>query len=222
MIFRDAHQRDYDLRSGDVMNERRFCGRDEDMAGRGAVVRVFGVVVVAGLAAVGCGDGEQGTAAPQTSGVSVAASPTSVDAEAKVWDPCSLPDSAVSGAGLNVATKSKDVAGVDFTGWKVCAWKDPANQYSLALMSSEHTLAESRQRTNDYTGFSDMKVGTHNALQFRPVGSANDLACYVSVEVTNGSVDFHLQNRVSAKNPPEPCAEATRLSEALVQHLPAN
>ncbi|MFD6215378.1 DUF3558 domain-containing protein [Nocardia salmonicida] len=175
-----------------------------------------------GLAVAGCGGGDQGTAGPQTNAVSVAASPTSVDAEAKVWDPCSLPDSAVSGAGLNVGSKSKDVAGVDFTGWKVCAWKDPGNQYSLALMSSEHTLAESRQRTTEYTGFADVAIGAHKALQFRPVGSANDLACYVSVEVPNGSVDFHLQNRVSAKNPPEPCAEATRLGTALVQYLPAN
>lgn len=89
-------------------------------------------------------------------------------------------------------------------------------------MSSEQTLAESRQRTSEYTGWTEVKIGTHNALQFRPVGSANDLACYISVEVPNGSVDFHLQNRVSAKNPPEPCAEATRLSTALVQYLPAN
>lgn len=213
---------DYDLGSGDVVSKHRFCGRDEGMAVRGSAARVVGVVVAVGLTVAGCGEREQGTAAPQTSGVSVAASPTSVDVEAKVWDPCLLPDSAISGAGLNVGSKSKDVAGVDFTGWKVCAWKNPGNQYSLALMSSEHTLAESRQRATEYTGFADVTIGAHKALRFRPVGSANDLACYVSVEVPNGSVDFHLQNRVSAKNPPEPCAEATRLSTALVQYLPAN
>ncbi|MEV0854584.1 DUF3558 domain-containing protein [Nocardia fluminea] len=220
MIFRDARQRDYDLRSGDVMNEHRFCGRDEDMAGRGAVVRVFGVVVVAGLAAVGCG--EQGTAAPQTSGVSVAASPTSVDAEAKVWDPCSLPDSAVSGVGMNTGSKKKDVAGVDFTGWKVCNWTDTAKKYTFSVMSSAHTLAESRQRTSEYTGWADLQVGSRNALEFRPIGSANDVACYVSVEVPAGSVDFKVQNRVSAEGASEPCGEARRLSTALVQYLPAS
>lgn len=191
------------------------------MTVRGNVVKVVGVVAV-GMVVVGCGDAESGTTPPPTSSVSVAASPTSVDAEATVWDPCSLPDSAVSGVGLNAGSKTKDVAGVDFTGWKVCAWKDTANQYSLALMSSEQTLAQSRQRTSEYTGWTEVKIGAHNALQFRPVGAANDLACYISVEVPNGSVDFHLQNRVSAKNPPETCAEATRLSTALVQYLPAN
>lgn len=191
------------------------------MTVRGSVVKVVGVLAV-GLAAVGCADSEPESGATSTSSVRVAASPSSVDAEAKVWDPCSLPDSAVSGVGLNVGSKTKDVAGVDFTGWKVCAWKDPANQYSIALMSSEHTRDESRQQTTKYTGFTDLQVGEHNALQFRPIGASSDLACYVSVEVADGSVDFHLQNRVSAKNPPEPCAEATRIANALAAYLPAN
>ncbi|NKX90176.1 DUF3558 domain-containing protein [Nocardia coubleae] len=191
-----------------------------DMAVRRGAGMV-GVVAAVGFVVAGCGS-EQGAATPQPSQVSVAASPTSVDAEAKVWDPCSLPDSAVGGVGLNVGSKKKDVAGVDFSGWKVCEWKDSANLYSLALMSSEHTLTESRNQTTKYTDFTDVTVGGRKALQFRPVGAASDLACYVSVELPDGSVDFHLQNRVSAKNPPEPCAEVTRISAALVQYLPAN
>ncbi|MEU4321300.1 DUF3558 domain-containing protein [Nocardia fluminea] len=201
------------------MNEHRFCGRDEDMAGRGAVVRVFGVVVVAGLAAVGCGDGEQGTAAPQTSGVSVAASPTSVDAEAKVWDPCSLPDSAVSGVGLNVGSRKNEVAGVDFTGWKTCSWQDSAKQYTFSVLSSQHALAESRART-DFTDFTETTVGSHKALQLRTTGSTHDLGCTVAVEVPNGSVLFRLLNRVSASSPPAPCQEVRRLTDSLAQYLP--
>ncbi|MFD6400289.1 DUF3558 domain-containing protein [Nocardia sp. NPDC060249] len=204
------------------MNEHQFCGRDEGMAVRGRVAGVFGVAVGVGLAVVGCGNGEPGTAAPQTSGASVAASPTSVDAEAKVWDPCSLPDSAVAAVGMNVGSKKKDVAGVDFTGWKVCNWTDSAKKYTFSVMSSSHTLAESRQRTSEYTGWTDLQVGSRNALEFRPIGSANDVACYVSVEVPAGSVDFKVQNRVSAEGVGEPCGEALRLSTALVQYLPAS
>ncbi|MGW6625718.1 DUF3558 domain-containing protein [Nocardia sp. NPDC055002] len=187
------------------------------MAVRGAAARVFGVVAVAGLAVVGCG--EQGTATPQTSSVSVAASPTSVDAEAKVWDPCSLPDSAVSDVGLNVQSKKKDVAGVDFTGWKVCSWMDPGKQFSLAVMSSEHTLAESRART-DFSDWNSLAVGSHDALEFRQAGASHDLSCFVAVEVPAGSVMFRFQNRVSADNPLPPCPEARRLSAGLVQYLP--
>lgn len=191
------------------------------MTVRGSVVKVVGVLAV-GLAAVGCADSEPESGATSTSSVSVAASPSSVDAEAKVWDPCSLPDSAVSGVGLNVGSKKKDVAGVDFTGWKVCSWNDSEKKYTFAVMASEHTLAESRARTSEYTGWTDLTVGSHNALEFRPIGSANDVACYVSVEVPDGSVDFKVQNRVSAVGAAEPCGEARRLSNALVQYLPAN
>ncbi|MGM7644453.1 DUF3558 domain-containing protein [Nocardia sp. JW2] len=182
---------------------------------------MVGVVAAVGFVVAGCGS-EQGAATPQPSQVSVAASPTSVDAEAKVWDPCSLPDSAVGGVGLNVGSKKKDVAGVDFSGWKVCSWSDSAKQYTFSVMSSEHTLTESRQRTDEYTGWTELQVGAHQALEFRPIGSANDVACYVSVEVPNGSVDFKVQNRVSAVGAPEPCGEARRLSTALVDYLPSS
>ncbi|WP_228537725.1 DUF3558 domain-containing protein [Nocardia sp. XZ_19_231] len=172
-----------------------------------------------GLAVVGCGGGEQGTAGPQTSAVSVAASPTSVDAEAKVWDPCSLPDSAISGTGLNVGSRKSEVAGVDFTGWKTCSWQDSAKQYTFSVLSSEHTLAESRART-DFTDFTETTVGSHKALQLRTTGSTYELGCTVAVEVPNGSVLFRLLNRVSASSPPAPCPEVRGLTDSLAQYLP--
>lgn len=178
-------------------------------------------IAALGLVVAGCGGGESGTAAPTTSGVSVAASPTSVDAEAKVWDPCSLPDSAISGAGLNVGSKKKDVAGVDFTGWKTCSWQDSAKQYTFSILSSEHALAESRART-DFTDFTETTVGAHNALQLRTTGSTHDLGCTIAVEVANGSVLFRLLNRVSASSPPAPCPEVRRLTDSLAQTLPSN
>ncbi|MGY0497353.1 DUF3558 domain-containing protein [Nocardia sp. FBN12] len=202
------------------MNEHRFCGRDEGMAVRGSAIRVIGVLVAVGLAVAGCGSDEQGTAGPQSSAVSVAASPTSVDPEAKVWDPCSIPDSAVSGVGLNAGTRKNEVAGVDFTGWKTCSWQDSAKQYTFSIMSSEHTLAESRTRT-DFTDFTETTVGSHTALQLRPTGATYDLSCTLVVEVPNGSVMFSLLNRVSASSPPAPCQEARKLTDSFAQHLPA-
>ncbi|WP_067984069.1 DUF3558 domain-containing protein [Nocardia caishijiensis] len=179
---------------------------------------MVGVVVAVGFALVGCG-GEQGAAGPQPSQVSVAASPTSVDAEAKVWDPCSLSDSAVGGVGLNVGSKKKDVAGVDFSGWKVCSWNDSAKQYTFSVMSSAHTLADSRART-DFTDFSPLTVGSRNALQLRTTGSTQDSGCSIVVEVPDGSVMFRVLNRVSASAPPSPCPEVGRLADSLVQYLP--
>ncbi|WP_308017146.1 DUF3558 domain-containing protein [Nocardia rosealba] len=190
-----------------------------DMAVRRGTGMV-GVVAAVGFAVAGCGS-EQGAATPQPSQVSVAASPTSVDAEAKVWDPCSLPDSAVGGVGLNVGSKKKDVAGVDFSGWKVCSWSDSAKQYTFSVMSSEHPIADSRART-DFTDFVPMTVGSHNALQLRTTGSTHDSGCSIVVEVPDGSVMFRVLNRVSASAPPSPCPEVGRLADSLVQYIPAN
>ncbi|MFD5177292.1 DUF3558 domain-containing protein [Nocardia sp. NPDC058379] len=191
-----------------------------DMTVGGHVGKAVGIAAI-GLVVAGCGDSEGGTAAPTTTAVSVAASPTSVDAEAKVWDPCSLPDSAISGVGLNAGSKKSDVAGVDFTGWKTCSWQDSAKQYTFSILSSEHTLAESRART-DFTDFTETTVGSRNALQLRTTGSTHDLGCTIAVEVPNGSVLFRLLNRVSASSPPAPCAEVRRLTDNLAQSLPSS
>ncbi|MFC6013302.1 DUF3558 domain-containing protein [Nocardia lasii] len=186
----------------------------------GCGVRVFGLAL-AGSVVVGCGGGERASGVPQTSVVSVAASPTSVDAEAKVWDPCSLPDSAIGELGLNVGSRKKEVAGVDFSGWKTCSWQDSAKQYTFSVLSSEHTLAESRSRT-DFTDFSDTTVGSHTALQLRTTGATHDQGCTLAVEVPDGSVLFRLLNRVSASSPPPPCAEVRRLTDSLAVFLPAD
>lgn len=202
------------------MNEHRFCGRDEGMAVRGSAIRVVGVLAAVGLAVAGCGGGEQGTAGPQSSAVSVAASPTSVDPEAKVWDPCSLPDSAISEVGLKTSSKESGAAGVDFAGWKVCNWTDQAKKYGLAVMSSENTLASVRQRT-DYSEWNTLTISGHAALEFRPTGATRDQTCFIAVEVPAGTVAFKVQNRYSATEASPPCAEAQRVSTAMSNFLPA-
>ncbi|MFI5501272.1 DUF3558 domain-containing protein [Nocardia asteroides] len=179
------------------------------------VVPVLAVVV--GGVIAGCGDTEPVTTQP--SSTTAAAAPTSVDPAAGLWDPCTLPDSALSAAGLNTSTKEKDVAGVAFEGWKLCKWQDARKTYTFTAASGNHTLDEARNRT-DYTGHVDTTVGSYKALQSRPVGAANDLACYLTIEVSGGIVDFSVGNRVSAKNAGDPCAEVHRLSEAFLSYLP--
>ncbi|MEV0062869.1 DUF3558 domain-containing protein [Nocardia sp. NPDC050718] len=189
-----------------------------DMTVGGHAWKAVGIAAI-GLVVAGCGDSGGGTAAPTTTAVSVAASPTSVDAEAKVWDPCSLPDSAIDAAGLKAGSKESGAAGVDFTGWKVCNWNDQGRKYGLAVMSSERSLAEVRQRT-DYSEWNTLTIGSRAALEFRPVGAIHDQTCFVAVEVPAGTVVFKVQNRYSAVGALPPCSEAQRVSGALAQYLP--
>ncbi|GAD86816.1 DUF3558 domain-containing protein [Nocardia asteroides] len=182
-------------------------------AWRAAVLAVT-MVGVAG----GCSDPEPVQTAPTSSGTTVAT--TSADPSAGLWDPCTLPDSAISAAGLNTSTKEKDVAGVAFEGWKVCGWQDSGKTYTLTAASTTHTLADARART-DYTSFAETTLGTHRALVSRPIGASHDLACYFSIEVGTGLVEFDVQNRASVKTAGDPCAEVQRLSEAFEPYLPS-
>ncbi len=180
--------------------------------------KVLPAVAVVGVLVGGCGGDEPGeTAQPGTTAVTAPTS--SADPDAGLWDPCTLPDSALSAAGINPATKKQDVAGVDFEGWKVCGWKDAANTYNFSAASTTHSLSEARSRS-DYTDFVDTTVGGRKALQSRPAGSAHDLTCYISIEVGGGVVEFDVANRASVKTAGDPCAEVRRLAEAFVPFVP--
>ena len=176
------------------------------------------VAIVVGALVSGCDEAEPVQTAPPAT--TAAAATTSADPSAGLWDPCTLPDSALSAAGLNTATKEKDVAGVAFEGWKVCKWLDTTKKaYSLTVGSTNHTLEEARART-DYTDYVDTTVASHRALQSRPVGTARD-ACYLSVQVPQGMVEFQVRVRVAAKDTVDPCTEAQRLAASLAEHLPS-
>ncbi len=175
------------------------------------------VAIVVGALVSGCDEAEPVQTAPPAT--TAAAATTSADPSAGLWDPCTLPDSALSAAGLNTATKEKDVAGVAFEGWKVCGWQDSNKSYTLTVASATHTLAEAKART-DYTDYVDTMVGTRKALQSRPVGATHDLTCYMSIEVPTGVVEFDVRNRASVKTASDPCAEVRRLSETLAPHVP--
>ncbi|MFI6776029.1 DUF3558 domain-containing protein [Nocardia sp. NPDC050412] len=196
------------------------------MVGTAKMPRAAALILGAALALVGCNDNSGDSAPPlsstKASASTTAAATTSKDPEAAIWNPCDIPDSAISALGLNAASKDTKVAGVDPTGWKVCSWQSVPKTYTLGVLSSDHTLEESRQRS-DYTDFESTTVGSRQALQYRSVGSSHDLGCWLSVEVPHGMVDFSVLNRYGSAGASagEPCGEVRRLGEALEKYLPA-
>jgi len=196
------------------------------MTGRAKTLRAAALALGAALMLAGCNDnsvdGKPTPSSTKASTGTTAAATTSTDPEAAIWNPCDIPDSAISAMGLNTATKDKTVAGVDFTGWKTCSWLSEGKTYSFGVLSSEHTLEESRQRT-DYVDYVSTTVGSRAALQFRKPGATYDMNCWIAVQVPHGIVDFSVLNRYYGANAPkagEPCAEVRRLTEALAQYLP--
>jgi hypothetical protein len=194
------------------------------MTSRGNTLRGLALVFGAALVLVGCGNSADGT--PTATGASVTAgskttAPKSADPSSALWNPCDLPDSAISATGLDPATKEKDVAGVKFEGWKVCNWRAAARWYDLTILSGTPTLQDAQQRT-DYEGFTPRAVGSHQAVEFRTAGDSKQLDCYIAVEVPRGTVMFKVLTRYSQGKQGDPCTEVQRHVDDLVKYLPGS
>ncbi|MBF6438282.1 DUF3558 domain-containing protein [Nocardia cyriacigeorgica] len=160
----------------------------------------------------------------QTSGTGSAAASTSAKSdEGALWDPCALPESAVSGTGMDPSSKESGIADVDFTegGWKICTWKADAGWYWLTVSSGTPTLDEVKAR-DDFTEFTDITVGSHRAIQFRKSGSAHDLRCNIAVEIPQGIVMFAAGARASVGAKEDMCLVANRHAADLGEYLPEN
>lgn len=179
---------------------------------------VAGVLTVACLSA-GCGPTVE-EVAPESSVVSTAAPSTKADPDAGLWDPCGLPDSAISATGLDPGTKVSNVAGVAFDGWKVCNWRAEADWYDLTLFSGRPTLDEVRRRT-DFTAFTDRTVGGRPAVQFLDADDSRGFVCTVATEVPDGTVAFRLIVRPTKGRQGDPCSAAAGHADDLATQLPA-
>ncbi|MEU1993216.1 DUF3558 domain-containing protein [Nocardia gamkensis] len=200
---------------------RYGTGGEEPMTSWGKFLRGTALAVGVTLVAVGCNDATDTPTPTATTTVAAASTSKSGNPDAALWDPCTLPESAISGTGLNQATREKDVAGVDFTGWKVCGWQAAARWYDLGVLSGAFALDEVRQR-QDKEAFTPLTVGSHRALQYLDVGDSKRLKCSVAVENAHGTVIFKVTTRYSLGKQGEPCQEAGRHADDLVRYLPAN
>lgn len=185
---------------------------------------VFALAAAAGLTLAGCG--KSGTGTPTSVGntttvstSTAATATTTTDSVAAQWDPCSIADSAISGLGLDIATKSNQVAGTTFDGWKVCSWKSTDKTFDFTVFTSGHTLAELKQRT-DFEDFTPTTIGGRQALQYRSADSNHDLGCSISAQISGGTVDFDVLNRYGTPSLGDPCTAVLRLANGLGQYLP--
>lgn len=197
--------------------------------------RVRGAVLLAAvvLGVAGCSGSTEGSptavesaatsaASGQTSDNGSAAGSTSAKPdEGALWDPCALPESAVSGTGLDPASKESGIANVDFTdaGWKTCDWRATAGWYNFGIYSGTPTLDEVRARP-DYTSFEPRSVGPREAVQFRDTGATAHLTCAMAVAVPQGIVMFDVQARASVGAKDDPCAVLDRHVADLAEFLP--
>ncbi|WP_157172637.1 DUF3558 domain-containing protein [Nocardia exalbida] len=201
---------------------RYGTGGEEPMTSWGKLLRGAALAMGAVVVLAGCED-STGDTPPSTSvaATSTSAPTRSTDPDAALWNPCNLSDSAISATGLDPASKNKDAAGVDFTGWKVCGWRANSRWYDLTVFSGTPTLQDVQKR-RDFESFTPQSVGTRNAVEFLDVGDSKQLKCSIAVKVAQGTVLFRVVTRYSIGKQGDPCIEVRRHASELAQYLPRN
>jgi len=169
------------------------------------------------LFVAGCGGATEGAPIAKSATSSVVATPVADEP----WDPCTIPDSAVEAAGLDVESKTSTLVGDApiSTDWMICAWRnpDPGSWYFLGVFSSDHDLAY--LKGNDQFGEFSV-VNDAGAVQFRRTANYDEVSCGVAYEVVGGIVYFILDGRASREPQGDPCVEVERVGSALRPLLP--
>jgi hypothetical protein len=169
------------------------------------------------LFVAGCGGATEGVPIAELATSSVVATPVADEP----WDPCTIPDSAVEAAGLDVGSKSTNLFGDAplSDDWKTCIWTDPDPEswYFLGVFSGFHSLDD--LRSNDRFGqFS--KVDDLGGYQFLRADRPAGRSCGMAFEVDYGLVYLVLDTRAASEPARDPCVEIDRIARTTRASLP--
>ncbi len=147
---------------------------------------------------------------------------TDTDRPAGSWNPCDTPDSALTSAGLNVASE-QPISNPDFPTEKSCKWKTADNALEFYVTAYGMPVGELRQ-TGKYVDFSSVTVAGRKSQQFRAAQDTHKLGCYIAVPASFGGDILLLASRIW--NPQggtdgfNSCDDAQRIANSLVNHIP--
>ncbi|MBM4597441.1 DUF3558 domain-containing protein [Rhodococcus hoagii] len=171
------------------------------------VTAVIGLIG-AGLLLAGCGPGT----------VSGEADAEGTAAGEPVFSPCDdIPDDAVRSLGMDPATESRDIFGVEQPGWKICEWHG-SGPY-LTVFSTTYTLDD--VRANDsYTQFSDVQVGGRVGLTYRKASENDGRTCEVALPSGQGAVLLSVAYLGVDAVTEDPCSVVERAARKFVEVIP--
>ena len=184
-----------------------------------AAVCALGAVSLVSCSSDGDKSGATSVAAETSS--AAASSAVASSTQATGFDPCSLPDADIAAVGLNPASRRVGAAGVRFPGYDICTWLgEKPNWYQLNVYSTtDHTYDEATHNTTLYRDAQPVNVAGHNATQLHSATDSND--CTIAFDASGGPVSFQVSAKLSAEQPGDACAEAARISAALVKDVPS-
>ena len=175
---------------------------------------------VGALSLVGCGGSSEDSNATSQPATAISASAATSDTAATGFDPCALPEVDLAAAGLDPSSKHVGAAGVRIPGWDACSWRGQKTAwYGLNVYSTgEHTYDEAIHNTTLYRDPQPVKVAGRDATQL--YSATDDHDCTIIFDATGGPVSFQVSAKLSADNPGDACAEASRIAGSLVKDVP--
>ncbi|MFE3547024.1 DUF3558 domain-containing protein [Nocardia sp. NPDC059177] len=172
-------------------------------------MRLVGMATVgcAVLALMGCSKAVDGQ--PEASGA-----PLTTE---QLFDPCTVPDSAVIAAGGDPASKDDNPFSVGREDWKGCDWD--ADGYYIGLIATTHTLDEFR--TNDrFSDFRDITVGGRTAVQHYVGSQIPPNECQITFDTAQGRVSVSALRFLSSKSTTDPCQWVSAAAPHFLEFIP--
>jgi hypothetical protein len=134
------------------------------------------------------------------------------------FDPCTLPDDALRGAGVDPATEESGVFGLDYPSANVCGWTGKGFLLSVFQVGKPIGDVKSNPRNMEFVS---APVGSRDAFTYREAGYASDEYCDVAFGNTEGSVLIRVEQQTSRPNPvADPCGVAVRTANTLDDSIP--
>ncbi|MFE3262433.1 hypothetical protein ACFXPS_44010 [Nocardia sp. NPDC059091] len=170
----------------------------------------------------GCGSGGTANTAPATVPpvTTAAGSPsiTAVSETTAVWDSCTLSESALSAAGLDIATRTR-IANNGFPAWQTCQWTSSDRAYELVVTASDQAL-EDPPAPSKYQDVARTEFYGRKILFYRSVQDTNKIGCYVATPAAFGSIVFTVRKTGVRADAGDACLYANRVGAALTNSLP--
>jgi hypothetical protein len=171
-------------------------------------ITLIPLAIALAFGSAACGDDTGGS--PATTTTTQAASTAT-----QLFDPCTgIPDTALTSAGLDPASKQVGVGGAKQPGWEICGWKGA--DFTLGVFSNSASVAEFERKPGN-VDFQDVTIAGRPGRQFRVDDAARDQMCDVLFPARQGLLQLTLVNKSADQNP---CDRLASIGEAIVPALP--
>lgn len=160
-------------------------------------MRLIGLAAGACAVLVLAGCSEEVSGQPEVSGTPLT--------KEQLFDPCTVPESALVAAGVDPASKDDNPFSVPRPEWKGCTWR--AGDHYLSLFSTVLSMERFRENGSLH-GFEDISVDNRPAVQYLLDDKNPPEQCGVVFDTGQGRVTLQSSRALSSKTTADPCAVA--------------